>query len=334
MKIGIIGSPRFLTKSFHDFYPLVKYRKDFYKDGVEIEFLKNYEKIDIYDILIIHTRNHGFSERSKFVEFLSNISKRNTKIICYDGYDTSGFVDGDVIPFVDGFLKKQVLKDKNQYTLNNKDLSVRPWLAEMPTVPKYDDLIVCKQEDLSKIKLGWNIGINNYDEYPFGPLNIFRNLYKNKDKTNNFPETKSFFTSFRGTVNYNDQISLQRNITIDVLKKINLGESLLSSDKIDRFKYLDEMKSSKCIVSPFGWGEICYRDFEAMLCKSLLIKPNMQHIDTFPNIFKINETYIPVAWDLSDLEKVISDVYSNYDDYSKIVDTACNEITSYQNSYS
>ena len=29
------------------------------------------------------------------------------------------------------------------------------------------------------------------------------------------------------------------------------------------------------MLSPFGWGEICYRDFEAALNGMLLIKPDM-----------------------------------------------------------
>lgn len=28
-------------------------------------------------------------------------------------------------------------------------------------------------------------------------------------------------------------------------------------------------------ISPFGWGKICYRDFEATLCGAASIKPNM-----------------------------------------------------------
>ena len=31
-------------------------------------------------------------------------------------------------------------------------------------------------------------------------------------------------------------------------------------------------------MSPFGFGEICYRDFEAMLNGACLIKPDVSHL--------------------------------------------------------
>ena len=52
MKIGIIGSTNFLTKNFHDFYPLLKYRRYFHKDGIDIDFLKNYKKSKFYNLII------------------------------------------------------------------------------------------------------------------------------------------------------------------------------------------------------------------------------------------------------------------------------------------
>ena len=57
--------------------------------------------------------------------------------------------------------------------------------------------------------------------------------------------------------------------------------------------------------SPFGWGEICYRDFEAYFSGSLLIKPSMDHIETWPNLYIKNQTYIPCRWDLKDLVDMI-----------------------------
>jgi len=71
---------------------------------------------------------------------------------------------------------------------------------------------------------------------------------------------------------------------------------------VSQRQYFRELRSSKLIFSPFGWGETCWRDFEAVCYGGLLIKPSMDHIDTEPNIFIPGETYVPVAWDFSDLE--------------------------------
>ena len=70
-------------------------------------------------------------------------------------------------------------------------------------------------------------------------------------------------------------------------------------------RFLRELRGSKLCFSPFGYGEVCWRDYEAVLCGAALIKQDMSHVETAPDIFVPFETYIPVAWDLSDFaEKV------------------------------
>ena len=63
------------------------------------------------------------------------------------------------------------------------------------------------------------------------------------------------------------------------------------------------------MLSPFGWGEICYRDFEASLGGNLLLKPSMDHIDTWPNIYR-EDCYLKLDWDFSNLD-IINEIFSN-----------------------
>ena len=58
-------------------------------------------------------------------------------------------------------------------------------------------------------------------------------------------------------------------------------------------------------LSPFGFGEICYRDFEIFLAGAALAKPSMEHLSTYPDFFKVDTTYISFAWDFSDLDQRI-----------------------------
>jgi spore maturation protein CgeB len=81
---------------------------------------------------------------------------------------------------------------------------------------------------------------------------------------------------------------------------------ILPTERVGPEEYYREISGSKICVSPFGYGEICWRDFEAILCGSLIIKPNMDHIETTPDIFKAHQTYVPVRWDYSDLEEKCS----------------------------
>lgn len=64
--------------------------------------------------------------------------------------------------------------------------------------------------------------------------------------------------------------------------------------------YLQEIAQSKAVYSPYGYGEIYTRDFEAFLQGAALIKPDMNHLVTYPDWYIDNQTYIPVKWDFSD----------------------------------
>ena len=78
-----------------------------------------------------------------------------------------------------------------------------------------------------------------------------------------------------------------------------------SCDKVDIKQYFREIENSKILFSPFGWGEICPKEYEAIIKGCLVIKPSVEHINIFPNVLIPNETYVPVKWDLSDLKEKI-----------------------------
>ena len=90
------------------------------------------------------------------------------------------------------------------------------------------------------------------------------------------------------------------------------------TSKISRFKYLNEIKNSKFVVSPFGWGEICPRDFETFFHGGVLIKPDMTIFDTWPNWYISKKTYLPINWDLKDFNNKIKFALNNYNKLKKI----------------
>lgn len=74
---------------------------------------------------------------------------------------------------------------------------------------------------------------------------------------------------------------------------------------VRKWCYLRELEHSKLCLSPFGYGEVCWRDYEAVHAGCLLLKPDMAHLQTEPDIFVPYDSYVPLRWDLSDLaEKV------------------------------
>ncbi len=79
------------------------------------------------------------------------------------------------------------------------------------------------------------------------------------------------------------------------------------SERIGRREFLDEIARCKLCWSPFGYGELCWRDLEAIMKGAVLVKPDMSHLETAPDLYRPGETYLPVKWDFSDLEEVVQD---------------------------
>ncbi len=69
--------------------------------------------------------------------------------------------------------------------------------------------------------------------------------------------------------------------------------------------YMAELERSKICFSPFGFGEVAWRDFEAVTAGSLLLKPDCSHLQIDPDILVPFETYVPLRWDFSDLEEKV-----------------------------
>ena len=103
----------------------------------------------------------------------------------------------------------------------------------------------------------------------------------------------------------NQLVYFQRNQLLNILKQMYNSIPQMSIGKISKKEYLNTLKSSKAVISPFGWGEICYRDFETYLAGAALIKPNMEHLDTWPNIYREYKTYIPLPWEIESWQDII-----------------------------
>lgn len=78
------------------------------------------------------------------------------------------------------------------------------------------------------------------------------------------------------------------------------GVTCVTGTGIRHDLFLAEMRRSKLCFSPFGYGEVCWRDYEAVMTGAVLLKQDMSHVETDPDIFVADETYVPVRWDLAD----------------------------------
>ena len=63
----------------------------------------------------------------------------------------------------------------------------------------------------------------------------------------------------------------------------------------------------------------------------MLLKPDMGHIETWPNIYLPNETYMPFKWDMSDLKEKIGYFLDNPKTIAEYAKKAQEKFDEYRN---
>jgi len=107
---------------------------------------------------------------------------------------------------------------------------------------------------------------------------------------------------FKGTRNYpRNTVSFHREEIGKKLDKMTNLKSVLQG-RVSIPEYKRQMSKSKIVISPFGWGEIGVRDFEAWIYGASLMKPDMSYMETWPDVFIPFETYYPISWNFDNLE--------------------------------
>ena len=337
---------------FYTIYPLIINKIKLFELGYKIAFyFKLSKELLDCDILILISKptqniidaKKPYSKNNKaLLEYLSEIKSKVKKIIWFDNSDSSSVTNFEVMPYIDIYLKKQILKNKSLYRSDLyggriftdyyhkkfKILDKNKYINNFPLKKKYEN----------KLRLSWNIGLGNVHNsfssfYSF--LRLFLPLFVVKKFNNNFVEpdkSREIDFFFRGSIKYNrNTIKFHReklfNDLNEKLKKLDyvsvIGKNVFHKKSISSFikkaqgklsnnEYLKIQNSAKISFSPFGWGELGARDYEIILGGSLLVKPTMDHMETWPNIFLPNKTYVPLEWDFSNLEEIFETYIKNY----------------------
>jgi glycosyltransferase involved in cell wall biosynthesis len=110
---------------------------------------------------------------------------------------------------------------------------------------------------------------------------------------------------------------------MDVINNLKCRVAKLENGKrVSPEEYHQKMFNSKIIFAPFGYGEMAPRDLEAAMYGSILLKPDMGHLQTSPNVYIDGETYISCKHDYSDLEEKIDNILGNDEKRSYIIENA------------
>jgi len=314
--------------SYYFFYPLLVNVQRLKELNISIKFFEKIkEKAFQCDILFIDSKHFRslWNNREYSMELLKRIREKSERLIWLDTTDSTGATNFQVLPYVDKYWKKQLLKDLDLY-LNDyygariyTDYNSKNFNVKDRNVYSVEPI---KKQYINKLSVSWNLGagpilINNniLRLISFIPWSIIGKLAF-KDKVRNFTCSSERVQSlcFRGSNKYkNKALSFQRLKTIEKLKARGV-----ETVPVKQKEFIEEIRKSKIAVSPFGNGEVCFRDFEIILGGAVLFKPSMEHLKTYPDLYIDKETYISCKWDFSDFDERIDDLLANPDTIAKI----------------
>jgi len=294
--------------------PFSLFKKEFHNSGYKVirEHASTVEEISSLtsslinpDIIII--RPEWTENQIDVLSLCKKLRDRFTdsKIFMIDPFDqtTSRFFES--LPYLNAMIKYQSLSDKSLY-LKLNDYAGGIYLnqklkdeAGIETPNSWSVTSVVEEGQQNKIVSG-NFMIDT---------NLVRNIQNPllsrliDLKTKNIDIFSHMSCGNREEVIWYSEHRVKAVKYMKTLMQFNISvEAEYSGEpKISRRVYLSRLLASKIVYSPLGWGEMTMRTMEAIAFKSMLIMPEVNHIDVFPNIFIPYETYIPVKWDLSDL---------------------------------
>jgi Glycosyl transferases group 1 len=280
--------------------------------------------LSLFNVIILKLSYR--TERSRalgIVEAMRNMNK-TARIIYFDGDDDLCIQWPEILSIVDLYVKKHIFSDKKDYLRrfvgksNLHDYVHHKYGHHFSAKDFGDDKVILwsgpvPETKLEKITLGYNLALDQKIVKLFSTGDRY---LKYSNRTNDI--------LFRGTIPPHDiWLSHLRKSFEPILDKLGSDFHVIVSDKrLSEDLYYKEMANSKICFSPFGYGEICWRDFEAIICRCLLLKPDVSHLSTCPQIFIPYVTYVPIKWDFSDLEEKCRYYASNDSERSQITKAA------------
>jgi len=250
--------------------------------------------------------------------FRELISGTGNTLVYFDGDDDVCVQWPEVLRLVDLYVKKGVFADENNYLRSYvgksnltdyvlRECGIAPTAADIPTSG------VLEPHDLTKLHLGWSTALDD------NHVDLFEEMRPRRS-----PSTKDVDIVCRASVPQ-DWIFPLRNAVSSKLQPLIASRRVMISlptSRVPRKQYYEELLRGRICISPFGYGEVCGRDIESSICGCLLIKPDMSHIRSYPNIFVPAVTYAPVRWDYADLADVCEYYLNREQERARIADNA------------
>ena len=257
------------------------------------------------------------SRRAEALALIERIRSSGRRVVYFDRTSTPGAITHEILAAVDRYSKTAAYADRATY--------LRPVYSNRLFAEFYHDrdgiaddtpaqpLVLPNAADLAKVVIAWNTGLATYG--PFAPriasFHRFAPVRAVFLPPQTFPSPRrprAVAVSCRVGQNYRyATVAHQRR---EVAKLLS---DRAPTDWVGRMAYFRELARSRIVASPFGFSEINYRDFEAFRYGAVLLKPDMSHLETWPDYFRADRTYVAHAWDLSDVTEKVDAILGDPD---------------------
>lgn len=328
MRVNVL-TPGFTTSNGSAFlFPLVVHRNALRDASIDIQIVRRSAAgLTDCDVLAIDSkefRNEWEHQKPRTLELIASYRAAGPRILWFDTTDSTGTLQAAVLPVVDRYLKSQLLRDTTRYTGRIYGGRVHSDFYHRTAGIEDDDGVAVDEsispEHTSKLGISWNSGLADYSTY--GPMKM--GIYRKASiaKLLRYPavverpgsrrphniSARFGATYSKATVRYQRERIQQ------------MFADRLDSRKLNRRGYMKELRRSKIVLSPFGWGEITLKDFEVFLTGGMLLKPSMDHMQTWPNFFESDATYLSHDWDLTDVKEKIDWALANESERQSIAE--------------
>jgi hypothetical protein len=269
------------------------------------------------------------------LSLMMRLRKKYDRIFFFNGNAGGGIPRLELLDYVDYFFSKALFRDRTLYGKDfyGDELYNQFYHERNPDVIYRDNrtrAVCTDQEKLGKLKLFWNIGVGDFPKKKLRqrsavwlarktnapavrPFHLNRTFPPEPDLSR-----KEIYISARLGSFDDPFLNLHRNQFMERMTNTDF----FRTGFIPQNQYNRETERAAMVLSPFGWGELCFRDFEAVTQGALLLKPDVSHLETWPDIFQPGESYIPLDWEGGDLVEKAQYYAGNRDERERIARNA------------
>jgi hypothetical protein len=213
------------------------------------------------------------------------------------------------LPDVCGVIKSYLFRDRDQYNeINDRahleamaDLECKHPIRETGRPqPQLCDA------DLAKLRIGYSA---------FGCHEILKPCVT---QPVDLDAERPIDVHFAGTVDYEgSEVDTHRRLALKAAEDWqHHGVAVAVAGRtIPRERYYEQIRQSKVVLCPWGWGESTYRDYEAMALGAVVLKPDTSHVESWPDIYR-PENYVVCRPDFSDAIDTVRHIKAHWRDYA------------------